>query len=39
MEVEVKGVDEQGRIILPKNWREKYLKNKKAIISTKGYTI
>jgi bifunctional DNA-binding transcriptional regulator/antitoxin component of YhaV-PrlF toxin-antitoxin module len=39
MEVEVKGVDEQGRIILPKIWREKYLKNRKAIISAKGDTV
>jgi bifunctional DNA-binding transcriptional regulator/antitoxin component of YhaV-PrlF toxin-antitoxin module len=39
VEVEVKGVDEQGRIILPKTWREKYLKNKKAIVSAKGDTI
>ena len=39
MEVEVKSVDEQGRIILPKFWREKYLKNKKAIVSAKGDTI
>jgi bifunctional DNA-binding transcriptional regulator/antitoxin component of YhaV-PrlF toxin-antitoxin module len=39
MEVEVKGVDEQGRIILPKAWREKYLKNKKVIILAKGDTI
>jgi len=39
MEVEVKGVDEQGRIILPKIWRDKYLKNKKAIIQAKGDTI
>ena len=39
LEVEIKGVDDQGRIILPKVWREKYLKNKKAIISAKGDTI
>lgn len=39
VEVEVKGVDNQGRIILPKTWRDKYLKNKKAIISTKGDII
>lgn len=32
-------MDEQGRIILPKVWREKYLKNKKAIILAKGDTI
>ncbi len=39
VEVEVKGVDNQGRIILPKTWRDKYLKNKKAIILTKGDII
>lgn len=39
MEVEVRVVDDQGRIILPKAWREKYLKNKKAIIFAKGETI
>ena len=39
LEVEIKAVDEQGRIILPKTWREKYLKNKKAIVSAKGDTI
>jgi bifunctional DNA-binding transcriptional regulator/antitoxin component of YhaV-PrlF toxin-antitoxin module len=32
LEVEVKTVDNQGRIILPKNWRDRYLKGKKAII-------
>ena len=37
--MEVKSVDAQGRIILPKVWREKYLKNKKAIVSAKGETI
>ncbi len=35
MEVEVKTVDNQGRIILPKNWRNRYLKGNKAIISFK----
>ncbi len=39
MEVEVKGVDAQGRIVLPKAWREKYLKSKKAIVSVKGDTV
>ena len=39
MEVEVKTVDNQGRIILPKNWRDRYLKVKKAIISFKGDLI
>jgi bifunctional DNA-binding transcriptional regulator/antitoxin component of YhaV-PrlF toxin-antitoxin module len=39
LDVEVKAVDEQGRIILPKVWREKYLKNKKTIVSAKGDTI
>lgn len=39
MDIEVEAVDEQGRIMLPKVWHEKYLKNKKAIISAKGDTI
>jgi hypothetical protein len=39
MEVKVKGVDGRGLTIFPKTWREKCLKNKKAIISTKGDTI
>ncbi len=37
--MEVKAIDKQGRIILPKAWREKYLKTKKAIVSAKGDTI
>lgn len=37
--VEVKTVDNQGRIILPKNWRDRYLKGKKAIVSLKGDLI
>jgi bifunctional DNA-binding transcriptional regulator/antitoxin component of YhaV-PrlF toxin-antitoxin module len=32
LEVEVKTVDSQGRIILPKSWRDRYLKGKKAIV-------
>ena len=39
LEVEVKTVDNQGRIILPKNWRDRYLKGKKAIVSFKGDLI
>ena len=39
LEVEVKTVDNQGRIILPKNWRDRYLENKKAIVSLKGDII
>ena len=39
MEVEVKTVDNQGRIILPKNWRDRYLKGKKAIVSFKEDVI
>jgi len=39
LEVEVKTVDNQGRIILPKNWRDRYLKGKKAIVSYKGDII
>ena len=39
MEVEVKTVDSQGRIMLPKTWRERFLKDKKAVISQKGDLI
>lgn len=39
MEMEVKSVDNQGRIMLPKNWRDRYLKDKKAVISQKGDVI
>jgi bifunctional DNA-binding transcriptional regulator/antitoxin component of YhaV-PrlF toxin-antitoxin module len=39
MEVEVKTVDNQGRIMLPKTWRDRYLRDKKAIISLKGDLI
>jgi len=34
--VEVKTLDSQGRIVLPKNWRDRYLKGKKAIVVSKG---
>jgi bifunctional DNA-binding transcriptional regulator/antitoxin component of YhaV-PrlF toxin-antitoxin module len=36
MQMEIKKVDNQGRIILPKEWRNRYLKGKKAIIVFKG---
>ncbi len=37
--MEVKRVDNQGRIMLPKTWRDRYLKDKKAIVSLKGDLI
>ncbi len=37
--MEVKAVDNQGRIILPKNWRDRYLKDKKAVVAQKGDII
>ena len=37
--MEVKTVDNQGRIMLPKNWRDRYLKDKKAVVSQKGDVI
>ncbi len=37
--MEVKAIDNQGRIMLPKAWRDRYLKDKKAIISQKGDVI
>lgn len=36
MEVEIKSVDNKGRILLPKDWRDRYLKGRKAIIVCKG---
>jgi bifunctional DNA-binding transcriptional regulator/antitoxin component of YhaV-PrlF toxin-antitoxin module len=39
MEVEIKSVDDQGRILLPKDWRDRYLKGKKAIIVYKGDVV
>jgi bifunctional DNA-binding transcriptional regulator/antitoxin component of YhaV-PrlF toxin-antitoxin module len=39
MKVGVKTVDTQGRIILPKIWRDRYLKDKKAVVSQKGDLI
>jgi len=39
MEVEIKTVDNQGRIMLPKIWRDRYLKDKKAVVSFKGDLI
>jgi bifunctional DNA-binding transcriptional regulator/antitoxin component of YhaV-PrlF toxin-antitoxin module len=39
LEVEVKTVDNQGRIILPKTWRDRYLTGKKAIVSLKEDVI
>lgn len=35
----MKTVDNQGRIMLPKNWRDRYLKDKKAVITQKGDVI
>jgi len=34
--VEIKSVDNQGRILLPKDWRNRYLKGKKAMVVYKG---
>ncbi len=30
--VEIKEIDDQGRIIIPKAWRDKHLKNRKKVI-------
>jgi len=37
--VEIKRIDNQGRVSLPKNWRDRYLKGKKAILVFKGDLI
>jgi len=33
--VEVKDVDSQGRVVIPKEWRDKYLKGGKAVLVLK----
>jgi bifunctional DNA-binding transcriptional regulator/antitoxin component of YhaV-PrlF toxin-antitoxin module len=37
--VEIKSVDNQGRILLPKGWRSRYLKGKKAIVVSRGDVV
>ena len=34
-EVEIKEIDEQGRIVIPKRWRNKHLKGKKVVLKLK----
>ena len=35
MRVEIKDVDSQGRVVIPKEWRDKYLKGGKAVLVLK----
>ena len=35
----IKEVDKQGRLVLPKNWREKYIRRGKIIMKIEGDTI
>lgn len=37
--MEIKSVDNQGRILLPKDWRDRYLKGKKAMLVYKGEVV
>lgn len=37
--VEFKELDEQGRIIIPKEWRERVLKGRKVIMKLKDYSV
>ncbi len=39
MQVEIRSVDSQGRILLPQDWRNRYLKGKKAIVINKGNIV
>ena len=39
MQVEIKAVDDQGRILLPKDWRNRYMKGNKAIVVAKGDVV
>jgi bifunctional DNA-binding transcriptional regulator/antitoxin component of YhaV-PrlF toxin-antitoxin module len=36
MQIVLKGVDSQGRIVLPAAWRKKYLKGDKVLLRPKG---
>jgi len=35
----IKELDKQGRLVLPKEWREKYAKSGKVILKMEGNTI
>ncbi len=35
----VKDLDKQGRLVLPKNWREKYVKKGKVVLKIENDTI
>jgi len=35
LRVEIKDVDSQGRVVIPKEWRDKYLKGGKAVLVLK----
>jgi hypothetical protein len=39
VEVKINVIDEQGQVVLPVAWCEKFLKNKKVLMSTSGDTI
>ncbi|HIE15096.1 TPA: AbrB/MazE/SpoVT family DNA-binding domain-containing protein [Candidatus Bathyarchaeota archaeon] len=39
LKVVLKEVDRQGRIVIPKSWREKYLKRPRIIMKIKGEVI
>jgi len=39
LKVEVKDVDGQGRVVIPKEWRDKYLRGGKAVLVLKGDLI
>jgi len=39
IEVVIKEVDKQGRIVIPKSWREKYLKKPRILMKIRGEVI
>ena len=39
MKVVIKRLDKQGRLVIPKEWREKYAKSGKVILKIKGNLI
>jgi hypothetical protein len=39
-QIEIKNeVDKQGKLVLPKEWRERYLKSREVVIRLKGAVI
>lgn len=36
---EIRYVDEQGRVVLPKRWRERYLRTRRVVVREEGESL